>query len=419
MNSKGAPEFRAEVRGSRKPFALAKLAAIVLVSAILALVFSSLLTKPMTVETDLVSRGALAVTVVEEGRTRIRNRYVVSANIAGFLQRVPVRAGDPVVAGQTLLATVRAASASFLDPRARAQAEAAVQSANAVCLQRNEQVNSAGAELDLGQRELARARRLKETGAIAVQALELAMNRVEVLEDQLASAKFALKVAGYELEQAKAALVHVEDERVDAGRLIEIRSPVTGCVLNVFEESARVVAADTPIMEVGNPGDLEVEVELLSTDAVNVKRGADVSIVRWGGDVPLRGNVVLVEPGAFLKVSALGIEEQRVKVRVNLVDLPENVLGDRYRVEARITTWSNEDVLRIPSAALFRRGKDWMTFTVEKNRAKLTRVSIDHNNGNLAEVKNGLGEGQRVILYPADTIEDGASVRIALESQSK
>ena len=419
MNSKGAAEFRAEVRGSRKPFALAKLAAIILVSAILALVFSSLLTKPMTVETDLVTRGALAVTVVEEGRTRIRNRYVVSANIAGFLQRVPVRAGDPVVAGQTLLATVRAASASFLDPRARAQAEAAVQSANAVCLQRNEQVNSAAAELDLGQRELARARRLKETGAIAVQALELAMNRVEVLEDQLASAKFALKVAGYELEQAKAALVHVEDERVDAGRLIEIRSPVTGCVLNVFEESARVVAADTPIMEVGNPRDLEVEVELLSTDAVNVKRGADVSIVRWGGDVPLRGNVVLVEPGAFLKVSALGIEEQRVKVRVNLVDLPENVLGDRYRVEARITTWSNEDVLRIPSAALFRRGKDWMTFTVEKNRAKLTRVSIDHNNGNLAEVKNGLGEGQRVILYPADAIEDGASVRVALESQSK
>ena len=419
MNSKGAAEFRAEVRGSRKPFALAKLAAIALVSAILALVFSSLLTKPMTVETDLVTRGALAVTVVEEGRTRIRNRYVVSANIAGFLQRVPVRAGDPVVAGQTLLATVRAASASFLDPRARAQAEAAVQSANAVCLQCNEQVNSAAAELDLGQRELARARRLKETGAIAVQALELAMNRVEALEDQLASAKFALKVAGYELEQAKAALVHVEDERVDAGRLIEIRSPVTGCVLNVFEESARVVAADTPIMEVGNPKDLEVEVELLSTDAVNVKRGADVSIVRWGGHVPLRGNVVLVEPGAFLKVSALGIEEQRVKVRVNLVDLPENVLGDRYRVEARITTWSNEDVLRIPSAALFRRGKDWMTFTVEKNRAKLTRVSIDHNNGNLAEVKNGLGEGQRVILYPADAIEDGASVRIALESQSK
>jgi HlyD family secretion protein len=416
VNSKGPAELWAQARRSRKPFALGRVAAIVLASAGLALVFSSLLPQPMAVETNLVTRGPLAVAVVEEGKTRIRNRYVVSANIAGFLQRVPVRAGDPVVAGQTLLAIVRAASASFLDPRARAQAEAAVQSANAVCLQRNEQVNSAAAELDLGQRELARARRLKETGAIAVQALDLAMNRVEVLEDQLASAKFALKVAEYELEQAKAALVHVEDERVDAGRLIEIRSPVTGCVLNVFEESARVIAADTPIMEVGDPRDLEVEVELLSTDAVNVKRGADVSIVRWGGDVPLRGNVVLVEPGAFLKVSALGVEEQRVKVRVNFVDLPENVLGDRYRVEARITTWSSEDVLRIPSAALFRRGKDWMTFTVEKNRAKLTRVAVDHNNGDLAEVKNGLVEGQRVILYPADSIGDGVSVRIVPES---
>jgi HlyD family secretion protein len=416
VNSKGAAEFRTDLRGLRQPFALGKLAAIVLASAVLALVFSSLLPKPLTVETSLTTRGPLAVTVVEEGRTRIRNRYVVSANIAGFLQRVHVRAGDPVVTGQTVLATIRAASASFLDPRARAQAEAAMQSANAVCLQRNEQVNSAAAELDLSQRELARARRLKETGAIAVQALDLAMNRVEVHEDQLASAKFALKVAEYELEQAKAALVHVEDERVDAGRLIEIRSPVTGYVINVFEESARVVAADAPIMEVGDPRDLEVEVELLSTDAVNVKRGAEVSIDRWGGDVPLRGKVVLVEPGAFLKVSALGVEEQRVKVRVSLVGLPENLLGDRYRVEARIITWSSEDVLRIPSAALFRRGKDWMTFTVEKNRAKLTRVTVDHNNGDLAEVKNGLLGGQRVILYPADSLDDGVSVRIVPES---
>ena len=272
--------------------------------------------------------------------------------------------------------------------------------------------------MDLGQRELARARKLKETGAIAVQALDLAINRVDVLEDQLASARFALKVAEYELEQAKAALVHVEDEKIGAGRLIEIRSPVTGCVLNVFEESARVVAADTPILEVGDPRDLEVEVELLSTDAVNVKRGADVSIGRWGGDAPLGGKVVLVEPGAFLKVSALGVEEQRVKVRVSLVDLPENLLGDRYRVEARITTWSSEDVLRIPSPALFRRGTDWMTFTVENNRAKLRRIAIHHNNGDLAEVKNGILEGQRVILYPADTIDDGVSVKIMPESQS-
>ena len=163
--------------------------------------------------------------------------------------------------------------------------------------------------------------------------------------------------------------------------MIEIRSPVTGRVLNVFEESARVVAADTPIMEVGDPNDLEVEVELLSSDAVNVTMGADVSIEQWGGNVPLFGKVTLVEPRAFLKISALGVEEQRVKVRVNFVNLPNTVLGDRYRVEAHITTWSRDDVLRVPAAALFRRDKDWMTFTVEDNRAKLTRVAIDHNNG--------------------------------------
>ena len=355
------------------------------------------------------------MSVVEEGSTRIRNRYLVSPTVAGFLRRVTVRAGDPVVAGQTLLATVQAASASFLDPRARAQAEAAGQSAEATCMQRNEQVNSAAAELDLGRRDLIRAQKLKDTGAIALQAFDLVMNRVEVLEDQLASAKFALKVAEYELAQAKAALVHVEDEGA-GGRLIEIRSPVTGRVLNVFEESARVVAADTPIMEVGDPNDLEVEVELLSSDAVNVRVGAEVSIQEWGGNMPLSGKVTLVEPRAFLKISALGVEEQRVKVRVNFVNLPKDVLGDRYRVEAHVTTWSGDNALRVPAAALFRRGKNWMTFTVENNRAELTRVSIDHNNGDLAEVNNGLVEGQRVILYPADSIDDGVSVRIVPES---
>jgi HlyD family secretion protein len=240
---------------------------------VLAFVSSVFFSKSIPVEAARVTRGPLVMAVAEEGRTRIRNRYIVSPTVAGFLRRVTVRAGDPVIAGRTLLATVQAASAGFLDPRARAQAEAAVQSAEATCMQRNEQVNSAAAELDLGRRDLIRAQKLKDTGAIALQAFDLAMNRVEVLEDQLGSAKFALKVAEYELAQAKAALVHVEDEG-PSGRLIEIRPPVTGRVLNVFEESARVVAADTPIMEVGDPNDLEVEVELLSSDAVNVSMGA-------------------------------------------------------------------------------------------------------------------------------------------------
>ena len=391
----------------------------ILGAGVLAFVLRGLLDQPVPVEAARVTRDPLVVTVVEEGRTRIRNRYIVSPTVGGFLRRVTVRAGDSVIAGQTLLATVQAASASFLDPRARAQAEAAVQSAQAGCMQRNEQVNSAAAELDLGRRELARAQKLKETGAIALQAFDLAMNRVEVLADQLASARFALKVAEYELAQAKAALVHVEDQGTDAGRLIEIRSPVTGRVLNVFEESARVVAADTPIMEVGDPSDLEVEVELLSSDAVNVQPGAEVSIKQWGGNAPLSGKVTLVEPRAFLKVSALGVEEQRVKVCVSFANLPGSVLGDRYRVEAHITTWSGDNVLQVPAAALFRRGNEWVTFVIERGKARLTRVEIDHNNGETAEVKNGLTEGQSVILYPADTVDNGVAVRVALESNAR
>jgi HlyD family secretion protein len=196
---------------------------------------------------------------------------------------------------------------------------------------------------------------------------------------------------------------------------MELRSPVTGCVLNVFEESARVVAADTPILEVGDPADLEAEVELLSSDAVNVKPGADVSIEQWGGNAPLHGKVILVEPGAFLKVSALGVEEQRVKVRVRFVNLPTNVLGDRYRIQARITIWSGENVLQVPTAALFRHGNNWATFVVDHGRAKRTIVEIDHNNGETAEVKCGLTEGQMVILYPADSIEDGVAVKAVPE----
>ncbi|HEY5954337.1 MAG TPA: HlyD family efflux transporter periplasmic adaptor subunit [Terrimicrobiaceae bacterium] len=388
------------------------------VAVILIGALSGLLDKPIAVETGRVTRGPLVVAVQEEGKTRIRDRYVVSATVGGYLRRVPVRPGDEVVAGHTLLATIQPASAGFLDPRALAQAKAAVQSAEAACMQRNEEVNRSASELDLGQRELSRAQKLKEKGAIALQAFDLAANRVEVLADQLASARFALQVAQYQLEQAKAALVHFEEESGES-RLMELRSPVTGCVLNVFEESARVVAADTPILEVGDPADLEAEVELLSSDAVNVKPGADVSIEQWGGNAPLRGRVILVEPGAFLKVSALGVEEQRVKVRVRFVNLPSNVLGDRYRIQARITIWSGENILQVPTAALFRHGNNWATFVVDHGRAKRTILEIDHNNGETAEVKSGLAEGQMVILYPADSIEDGVAVKAVPEPPSR
>lgn len=376
-----------------------------------AFIITGLMPKPAEVETSFVTRGPLTVTVLEEGKTRIRSRYIVSPPVAGYLRRVPVRAGDPIVAGETLLAVIQAAPSSFLDPRAKAQAEAAVNSAEAARLQRNEQVQSAEAELELARKELQRADVLRKKGAIAIQEFDTASNRVAMLEKQLGSARFALKVAEFELEQARAALLQAASDPAETGQPVEIRAPVTGFVLNVYEESARTVTPGLPIMEVGDPKDLEAEIELLSSDAVNVRPGAEVSIEQWGGGDPLRGTVVLVEPGAFLKVSALGVEEQRVKVRVNFIDLPGGLLGDRYRVEARIVTWSSDNVLQVPTGALFRRGNDWMTFVVDKGRARLTKVVIDHSNGVAAEVKEGVEDGREVILHPPDGVTDGMLVQ--------
>lgn len=379
--------------------------------ALAAFIITGLIPKPVEVDMAKISASPLTVTVLEEGKTRIRHRYIVSPPIAGYLRRVPVRAGDPIVAGETVVAVIQAAPSSFLDPRARAQAEAAVNSAEAARLQRNEQVQSAEAELQLARKELQRADQLRKKGAIAVQEFDTASNRVEMLDKQVGSARFALKVAEFELEQARAALVQASADPSEVGKPVEIRAPVTGFVLNVYEESARTVTPGLPIMEVGDPSDLEAEIELLSSDAVNVRPGADVSIEQWGGTEPLHGKVILVEPGGFLKVSALGVEEQRVKVRVDFTDLPSGRLGDRYRVEARIVTWTSDNVLQIPTGALFRRGNDWMTFVVDGGRARLTKVVIGQSNGIAAEVREGVTQGQEVILHPPDSISDGVAVR--------
>jgi HlyD family secretion protein len=196
------------------------------------------------------------------------------------------------------------------------------------------------------------------------------------------------------------------------GEPLKILAPVTGYVLNVFEESARMLTAGTQIMEVGDTKDMEAEIELLSSDAVGVQPGADVSIEQWGGDAPLRGKVSVVEPGGYTKVSSLGVEEQRVKVRVDFIDAlpPGTVIGDRFRVEARIVTWHGDNVLQIPTGALFRRGGEWMTFLYENGKARQVKVDIAHNNGVAAEVRGGVTEGQRVIVHAPDAVADGAAV---------
>lgn len=381
--------------------------------ALLLALVAAMLPKPIEVETAQVSVGPLTVTVLEEGKTRIRHRYMILPPVAGFLNRVELRAGAPIKAGETVLAMLTPELASFLNPRARAEAEARVNAAEATRMQRETQIERAKAALSLAEKELVRAKELKQSGAIATKEWDAAESQVTILTRELNMAEFGLRTAAHELAQAQATLVQAQSPVPETAEPMKILAPVDGFVLNVFEESARVIAPTMPIMEVGDPRDLEAEIELLSSDAAGVRIGADVSIEQWGGDRPLRGRVTMIEPGGYTKISSLGVEEQRVKVRVDFVEpLPAGyTIGDRYRVEARIVTWHGENVLQVPAGALFRRGGDWMTLLIDGGRARLTKVEIAHLNGVAAEVLGGLQRGQSVVLHPPDVLSNGGPVR--------
>ena len=403
---------------ARKPGAWRRYVPYAIGAGLLFLLVKALSPTPLSVEVGAVTQGPLTVTVLEEGKTRIRHRYLITPPVSGYLNRVPLRAGAPIKAGETVLATIQPQPAAFLDPRARAEAEARVKASEASQMQRQTQIERARAALDLSQKELVRARELKKSGAIATKEWDTAENQVNVLTRELNTAQFGLQVADFELAQAKAALTQVQTPATDNTDPLKIIAPVDGYVLNVYEESARMLTAGTQIMEVGDQNDIEAEIELLSSDAVGVQPGADVNIEQWGGEKPLRGKVTVVEPGGYTKVSSLGVEEQRVKVRVDFIDPlpPGTLLGDRYRVEARIVTWHSDKVLQIPTGALFRRGGDWMTFVFEGGKTRQTKVEIAHNNGIGAEVRGGISEGQRVVLHPPDAVADGASVQPRPES---
>jgi HlyD family secretion protein len=326
---------------------------------------------------------------------------------------VELRAGAAIEMGKTVLAVVQPQPASFLDPRAQAEAEARLKTAEAGVLRAQAELERTQEALAMAEKERVRATDLKKKGAVSEKEFDLAENQAAMLGRGLRADEFALRVAEFIRTQAEAALLQTQSPTTAQAEPLTIVAPVNGFVLNVFEESARIVVPGTPIMEVGDPADLECEIELLSSDAVAVQPNADVSIEQWGGERPLRGKVAIIEPGGYTKISALGVEEQRVKVRVNFAEpIPaEHSLGDRYRVEARIVTWHSDRVLQIPTGAIFRRGGDWMTFIVESGKARLTKVEIAHNNGIAAEVRSGVREGQSVILHPADTVVHNTSVR--------
>lgn len=380
-------------------------------SGILALVGWGLKPKPIEIETGVVARGPLTVRVSEEAKTRIRNRYVVAAPVAGKMRRVPLKPGDEVKAGETLLTAIEPMATPLLDPRARVQAEAVVSMKEAARKQAVQGLDAQQAALKMAEADRDRVRAVQRAGTVSETDRDRAEGDASIKASEVRASQFALQVLDYEIAQARAAL-----ERPDAstaGNLVEVKSPVSGRVLKVMQESETVVSPGQAILEVGDPADLEIEAEILSRDAVTIHAGDSVSIEQWGGDSPLKGRVRRVEPAGFTKISALGVEEQRVIVLSDLIEPPAEAksLGDRYRVEVRVAVWHSDDVPVIPSGALFREGNAWKTFLYQNGTAKLVSVEAGHSDGRLTEVLSGLSPGDEVLLHPPDTVKAGSSVR--------
>lgn len=380
---------------------------------LLALIVAGLWPRALPVETGTVSRGPLAMTVSDEGRTRVRNAFIVSAPVSGQLRRIELKPGAVVVAGETILAVLETSGADLLDARGLAQAEAGVRAAESGRDLASAQRERANAAATLARAEIDRARKLAADGTLSKQELDWAVMREATAAQDARAANFALQVAEYDLEQAKALLLRGQNPNpAGTPATVTIVAPVAGRVMRVWQESSRVVARGTPLLEVGDPTDLEVVVDVLSRDAVAVRAGARVALERWGGEQPLQARVRHVEPSGFTKISALGVEEQRVNVIVDFVDPLEKrpTLGDAFRVEASIVTWENPDVLQVPSGALFQRGGKWQTFAIDGGRARLKDVEVGRNNGIAAELRGGLEAGTGVIVFPGDRVKDGVRV---------
>ncbi|MEM9190631.1 MAG: HlyD family efflux transporter periplasmic adaptor subunit [Myxococcota bacterium] len=375
---------------------------------LLALVVRAFLPKPVPVDLVSVTRGDLQVTVDEDGRSRVKDRYVVSAPLAGNVARLELTPGDSVEAG-AVLARVVPIEPPLMDSRSVAQAEARVSAARAGQRQARSTISRAQTSLRHASQQLARQRGLQQGGASSQVALEEAELRERTLREDLTSARFAAQVADYELQVAEASLLRL-DRRAgsdsSSDEQLEVVSPVSGRILRVYQESEGVVAAGAPLVEIGDPAALEIVVDVLTSDAVEVAPGSRVRIDRWGGDRALDGRVRVIEPSAFTRLSALGVEEQRVNVVIDILDPHEHwrALGDGYRVEAQIVVFHAEDVLRVPSNAV------WAVYLATEGIAALQPVEIGRDNGLETEVVGGLDEGAMVAAHPSDAVRDGVSI---------
>lgn len=378
-------------------------------------VVMAMMPQPVDVDLAKVVRGDLQVTIDEDGMTRIRQRYTVSAPVAGLLKRIELRPGDEIIGRSTVLATIEPSEPPILDERQIAEAQARVSAAESMIDRASANRSQSEVNKELADRQFERATQLRSQDSMSQDEFDSAQANARLREHELRSAVFDEQIAQFELQQAQAALHRIDPELQQAlpNRQFVIEAPVDGRVLRLFEESATIVAPGTPLLEVGNPGDLEIVVDVLSTDAVKIKKGDFVSIEQWGGDYPLNAVVRTVEPAAFTKISALGVEEQRVNIIADFQESPERIsrLADGFRIEAKIVIAETDDATLIPASALFRDGDAWFVFVAADGVAHRTPIEIGLRNELFAEVLNGLAIDQQVILYPSDQIEDGVQLR--------
>ncbi len=385
-----------------------------LIIAIAAGIYLAVREKPIFIDAVTVSSGPMKVTIDEEGVTRVRDIYTVSSPVAGHLDRVTLEEGSPVAANQTVIASIHPLDPPFIDERTRTELVAAVEASRSAVSLAEYELQSAETELKLAESEYKRSTELAKTNIISERSLEQAYSNFKRQKAQVATAKAAIRLRRAELASAEARLAQPSDIAMSSkqtGCCITINAPVDGIVLKVLAKSEQAVVPGSKIAEIGDPRDLEIVVDLLSSDAVKIKPGTKVTITEWGGDQDLQATVRRIDPAAFTKVSALGIEEQRVNAILDLQQAPPG-LGHGYRTYARLTIWEGENVLQVPIGAMFRTDGSWAVFLVINNRAELQKIAIGQMNEHYSEVLSGLQDGDRVVVYPSDLIEQGSLLEL-------
>lgn len=382
-------------------------------SVIAALVYA-LRPQPIGVDVSLVTSGPMEVLVEEEGRTRVKQVYAVSAPITGRVLRPILDVGDAVVKNETVVAVIQPTDPPFLDLRSRHEIEAQISAAIASVDLATAELRQAEGEQEFAESDLVRNERLAQTGTISDRTLQKAKLEAVTRRAAVGRAKAQVELRRRQLDSERAKLIGPEvpadHPEPMATCCVSVKAPASGHILKRLHESEKVIPSGTPLVEIGDTADMEIVVDLLSTDAVKIKPGATVAVSGWGGNRILPARVRRIEPGGFTKVSALGIDEQRVRTILDFTAVDTTALGHDYRVYTAITTWRGDNVLRVPLSALFRQGKDWAVFVAKNGRAVRTAVEIDHRNAEVAEVVRGLAEKEFVILHPSDRITDRSRV---------